>query len=258
MKPPYHIRTLGVLFFSAGVLLWPARAQSQAPAAAPPPQAAVPQKVRVDLDIRQGLLDGRGNHPATIARVVDVLQAQVPDANFVLSPGVSGVVVSNLTLRSADLEGALTALEFATGRKVLARQVAQDNIYAVTTGQAGQSEKGVEVFNLTPILRAMGPEDQQGVRECIKEICTVIVQTISDFDRETGREWDTPQPNFNESTRLLVIIGHPEQLEIAGKIIKALTPPAGSTGTAALAGKSPVSPGKKPEAGNPSDAGSKP
>lgn len=253
MKPSLHIRALALLSLSAVALLWPAIGRTQAPGNGGA-EAVVPEKPRLNLDIRQGLLDGRGNDPATIARVVEVIHAQAPDANFVLSPGVADIVVSNLTLRSADLEGALAALEFATGRKVLARQVARDNIYAVTPGQTAKPEKSVEVFNLMPILRALAPGDPKEVRECLTEISTVIVQTITEFDRQTGSDRGKPLLNFNESTRLLVVIGHPEQLEIAHKIIKALTPPAGSGLSIEPPRPEPRLPGGAPQSRSPSDA----
>ncbi len=254
MKTSSFKITLGLLALSGTMLLSPFPARPQASAAQVDPNTGLPEEPRVFLDIQQGVIKTGGEpRPATVANVVQRIQAQVPDANFVLSPGVGEIVVSNLTLRSANVEGTLTALGYATGNKVRASSVGKGNLYAVILGQAAHPEKGVEAFNLMPVMGALGARDAEAIRQRVKEISSLIIQTLTDFDTRTGELRGLPLLNFSDSTGLLVVIGHPEHLQIVSKIVKALNPSVRAEAPAESWFKKAGTPGETQKTENPSE-----
>lgn len=206
-----------------GALVFLAWAGQAAEGAKQAPVATVVEPVgpRVSLDIRDGVFQS-GGRTATVGNIVKQVQAQVPDGNFVLSPGVSEVVVSNLVLRNANLLGVMTALGYASGNKVRASEVSP-GVYAVIGGAVERKNKAVEAYNLSATLDRIGPRDSKAVRDWIAEINGLITTTLKAYDSRTDQQRDAPLLNFNDNTGMLVIIGQPEQLEITGKIVKALT-----------------------------------
>jgi hypothetical protein len=236
MKKLWFANTLTLLALSAVALLAPPSAPAQAPPAATPLVPGAPQartEPRISLDIKLGLIilktskQGGETRPATLGNVVQILQAQAPEADFVLSPGVAEVVVSNLTLRSAFLSGALEALSFATGNKVRGASLGKGNLYALTLTQPARPEKvpekGIEVFNLSPILDTLGPRDSDAVHRYIEGLCILVSKTIDDFDARNKQQHGPSLVNFHQETGLLVVIAHPDQLEVASRIVQALT-----------------------------------
>lgn len=256
MKPSSFKTTLACLALSGALLLPPQIVRAQAPAENPTPGSPPREEPRISFVIKNGLLEWGGEtNQATVGNVIQNLRDRTRDTDFVLSPGVAEIAVSNLTLRAADLRGALEAIAMATGNKVRVGLLGKGNVYALTLGQAKRPELGVEAFNLSPILDLMGPRDSDLVRRQIVEINTLIVQTLKSFDARTEQQRGTPLLNFNENTGLLVIIGHPEQLEIARKIVQALTAPIGAGVPAATPNpfKKPAETEATPKAKSPSE-----
>jgi len=227
MKTSSFKNTLAFLALSGAILLSPPMARSQAPAEKPASDPPPLEEPRIRLDIKQGDIRlGRSTvKPATVANVIKDLSDQAPHADFVLSPGVAEIVVSNLTLRSADLRGALQAIGAATGNKVRVLPLGERNLYALTLGEAARPEKSLEAFNLSPVLDSLGPRDSKAVAHQVEEITQFILATIKNFDQRTKQERGNPLVSFHPGTGLLVVIGHPEQLEIVSKIVQALNAP---------------------------------
>ena len=228
MKTCSFKNTLAFLALSGAILLSLPMARSQAPAEKPASDSPPLEEPRIRLDIKQGDMRlGRSTvKPATVANVIENLRDQAIHADFVLSPGVAEIVVSNLALRSADLRGALEAIGAATGNKVRVFPLGEErNIYALNLGQAPRPEKSLEAFNLSPVLDSLGPRDSKAVAQQVEEITQFILATIKNFDQRTKQERGTPLVSFHPGTGLLVVIGHPEQLEIVSKIVQALNAP---------------------------------
>ncbi|MBI5386431.1 MAG: hypothetical protein HZA90_17305 [Verrucomicrobia bacterium] len=227
MKASSFKNTLAFLALSGAIWLSPPMARSQAPAEKPASDSPPLEEPRIRLDIKQGdIKQGRSTaKPATVANVIENLRDQAIHADFVLSPGVAEIVVSNLTLRSADLRSALQAIGAATGDKLRVFPLGERNLYALNLGQAPRPEKSLEAFNLSPVLDSLGPRDSKAVAQQVEEITQFILATIKNFDQRTKQERGTPLVSFHAGTGLLLVIGHPEQLEIVSKIVQALNAP---------------------------------
>lgn len=218
----------------AGAILLPLPpAYAQAATANPVPSAPPRAEPRISLEIKQGALrQGATTVPATVANLVENLRDRTADVDFVLSPGVGEMVVSNLTLRSADLRGTLEAICFATGNKVRVSPLGKDNVYALSLGLTARPDTSLAAFNLSALLDPLGPRESKAVAMQVEEITQLILTTVLSFDERTKQERGKPLLSFHPGTALLVVIAHPGQLEMVSQIVEALNAPVRSTAAA--------------------------
>jgi hypothetical protein len=243
-----------VVGLSAGSLWLDAQEKSPPtrPVIAPgPPSAAAPDytleimngklslaqpKVRATLSKRS--TSGDITSVATLISVVDLLRDMHPEANIAMSPELANVKIADLKLRATSLDDELEALRVASGERFiwtrpgamaavdpstglsLARAPAQTALYSLVPNEAGKfaaSRRTVEVFNLGPYLQRKGA----GRDSSIKEIEQIILATLRQMKGEDSAD-DAPSYQFHSGANLLIVIGQPEALEVARKVLSAL------------------------------------
>jgi hypothetical protein len=209
-------------------------------------------KPAYELEIANGeiLSDGEQKE-ATLENVLDVLRNWHEDVNIVVASEVPKVKVGNLKLRAANIEQELEALRVACGQRFVWNRAfsgggpgAVDPVTGFPTpamesgsalyilGPAPASKSGlrVEAFNLTGYLSEGGGKvDEDVVATKIDELERMVDETIQIY-RHIQEDAYGPDPSpraglnirFHRGANLLVLIGDPADIEIAGKLIGAL------------------------------------
>ena len=192
--------------------------------AQPTPQPAPEAGPTFNLEVRNGTKMSGGQSPATIKNLVEYVRQQNPDMNFVLAPGVESVVVENLELRSADVPAFVKALEFATARAVGGGQISP-NTWALTSRDRHPTPraKQVEVFNLSGYLHHLRQQDPRNdVERNLDQLKTTIEETLVLQKGEDISSEERPAVRFHPGANLLIVVGSPEAIDIARKIVSAL------------------------------------
>jgi len=198
--------------------------------------------------------DSRRDTEATIGNIVEYAR-QKSHMDIVLSPGVAGVVVKDVTVRDADIESFFQALTVATEMRINARQMSH-GLWAVM-GRSS-SPRRVEVFNVSGYLQhQVGPRGTGGkaVEASLDEVKQIIVQTLSDLKQGQLSPEEQPSFQFHSGANMFIVIGTDQALDVAGKVGNAL-PGQGLTprpDTAAFAPPGLPGPGPEPprEPGDP-------
>lgn len=191
-----------------------------------------PLKGRIDINA----IWGKGeihSMPATIENLAKFLRAADTNLNLVLSPRSAEVTVQNLKLRSIDIGGFIRAIGYATDGQVTGRpfgpagEAGRD--WTIVAGREQRTERSVEVFNISGFmdyLRSSSEKDKsakdESARKQLEEVMEVIIETIRAMKGDSFSQEDSPDFRFHQGTDLLVIIGKPDSIEVARKVISAL------------------------------------
>jgi len=255
MKTHYWLRRSAALLGLAATLPFNSgRAQDQpkTPAITPAAQLA-PKGPLVEpyvLQIVQGALARNGKQSeATLANVVDALRDIWPEANIALAPELSKLKVADLKLRSTpELWEALEALRVASGYRFewrkglpntggmidpatgLPRQPAgESSLYVLDLGIDSQrnplerARRMVEVFNISGYLDRLPTQDENELNRTLEEIMGTVFETLDSLKGGDVAENDRPHFRFHPGTRLLVVTGPPDAIEVVRKVVSALT-----------------------------------
>ncbi len=214
------------------------------------------------IEIRDGAMweNGKPKNPASLANVVDELRKLWPEANIVLAPEVSGLKIEDLKLRSIhELWEALEAVRVASGYRfewrkgspsvpvadpatglLLKAAPVETSLFILDRGTESQrnslerARHMVEVFNLKDYLRTLathpaGPPGQAAAdpSRALHDIEQIVMDTVYAMGDRDVPESDQPKFMFHESAGVLVVTGPPDMIEVAHKVISALT---GSSG----------------------------
>jgi hypothetical protein len=245
MKTCFHFPFVGAV--SAAV--WLSLAGAIAAPLTEPAQVRKPEAgpSGFDLQISGGQFIRAGtNALATLGNVIDALREQYTEANIVLSPGLGKLIVGDLKLRAGHLAEELEAVRVASGEKFEIRfpvDTGSPKYMNPTTGlpmepsNAGlfvlreaprppEAQRLVEAFNIGPYLESLSrhasPEKKATPeQEGLNEIETMIEQTVADFKGGNAAA-DQLKWQYHRGATLLVVIGTPESVEIARKIVNAL------------------------------------
>jgi hypothetical protein len=231
---PYLILPLAALLLTAAE---PKRPEPVSPAASG----------AYDLEIKDGmLLRPGGKVKATLPNAVDALRDQYPEANIVLSPGLTNVMVSDLKLRAGSLAEELEGVRVASGEKFNVQPPAQSTFIEPTTGLAAspagpdkglfllvpvprpESERVVEAFNIWPYFltleqRSTTPEEREKAKaESLDRIYKIVNETIQALKQDRVTPEDNLTWRFHSGASLLVAVGRRDDVEVARKVVNAL------------------------------------
>ena len=220
------------LTFLAGCLLtgmaaWAAETPDR-PAAEPLSAASVgPHVKKLNLVIRDGVFTNAGGQKqeATVQNLADFARARYHQ-NIVLSPGAGSVVISDLKLDAADIDGFFQALTVASGGTISAgkAEFGETGLWAVTARD--RAPRKVEVFNLTGYLHSGSPGGKD-TGEKLEQLQTIILQTLHQLKLGRLGPGEEPSFQFHDGANLFVVIGTDEAVDVARKVIGALPVPRG-------------------------------
>jgi hypothetical protein len=185
---------------------------------------------------------------ATLANVVDALRDIWPTANIALAPELSGLNVADLKLRSTpELWEALEALRVASGYKFEWRKgspagsgmidpatglprppAGESSLYILDEGETQgnplqRARRMVEVFNMRGYLDHLPAQDAKDPRKALDEIQDTVLETLASLKGGTLSDSDRLDFHFHPGTLLLILIGPPDAIEVARKVVTALT-----------------------------------
>jgi hypothetical protein len=221
----------------------------------------------IPLHIVHGKITDTGGE-ATLSNVVSYLQERDPAADILLPADLSQIRIDDLQLRDAPADLALEALSAASGNQFTSERVHSairpGTLYIIRkNGPVGPPlpERTVQALNLTGYLSYMNLDvhtrslavqgfdgktnDRRGeLDEVLAKLKDIIIRTIDEQEillpkRENSRKREI---TFYGDADLLVVVGTPDELETARKIINALP---GETGMP-LNHSQPAAPGTKP------------
>jgi hypothetical protein len=232
---PFKLRRMLVLIsLSAIPFASIAYAQEQESAPSPEQNPASAPAPGFDLDISDGAiridapssaLSSRASYvPATIKNVAEILRALRPDLNLVVSPEAEEITVDNLKLRSADARTLMEAIGFATGGRIRAQPFGDPSerlkSFALTVARPRtEPQRKVEVFNLSGYLRqSRAPEEIDEKLQVVQEIIDATIRAFKGEDF-TG---ERPAYRFYPDAQIFIVIGRPDEIEVARKVINAL------------------------------------
>lgn len=205
--------------------------------------------------------DNQTQLKAALVNVVALLRELFPEGNFILSPGIGTVTLEELKLRHANAEETLQAICIASGQAVAWRNANAPTaavdpatglpLPAVPPAQKAQPlyvlypnpeaalvnpkpELQVEAFSLAGYfeseLKKTGPKDfDQFIATQVEEISKLIQETIqhyNELDKTLNPGNSRPRSEcsvqFHANAKLLIVMGDPQGVSVAAKIVGAL------------------------------------
>jgi hypothetical protein len=161
---------------------------------------------------------------ATLEVSVKALQDIYPQVTIAMDPKLAKVPLADLKVRADDPQADLEALRAACGsqfdldgsRRGLSLFTLTANGYFERAQAAAAGTREIQIFSLAGYLEQR-PKDTK-LEHMVDELQDVINQTIGDLDGTI------PQPRFrfHVDAKLLVVIGTPQAIDVAGKVINAL------------------------------------
>ena len=193
---------------------------------------------------------------AALSEAVEILEKEFGDANIIVPTSLANIRVS-VRLRSVTLDQALRAITIATEGQVQFNQEDQ-GLYSATPGMAMAEGKRAmcRVFSLAEYLGGKEKEEAQKAMQDVHEALATAMKLLQVAN--AGYSNQLPRLELHESTKLLIVVGTAEQLDLVSQVVSALqggSPAArGGFGGPTFRGM----PGGLPGDGNPYSAPQKP
>lgn len=190
------------------------------------------------IDITDGKFVHNGQEmAATLENVVNLLRARHPEANIVVAPDVPSMEVGALKIRATDLRMELEALRVASGEqfKVSGGGSKESPMYVLEAApQSKQDQLRVEAFNLGGYFAYLseskgGEVGEEFIARKVEELQRMVEETVEIY-RAIKKSAYGPDVSpraglhmqFHRGANLFILIGEPEYIEIAAKVIEAL------------------------------------
>jgi hypothetical protein len=171
--------------------------------------------------------------PATIDNLSKYLRAIDPNLNIVLSPDVGKLTISNLKLNTRNPLSISQAVSVASGGTIAGSDGRMGGAFGgglrgaersltFVANQRHESKPSVEVFNLSGYIQTLGKVDEKVVSQKLDELENNLIFPTYDslHVRQTGD--DLPTFRYHSGTKLLIVIGNPDAIEVTRKIVNAL------------------------------------
>jgi hypothetical protein len=204
-----------------------------------------------DIVIADGIFSYNGEETAaTLENVIDLLRDRHPEANIVVAPEVPPIRFQSLKIRATELGMELEALRVASGDQFtwevaggpiidpvtgLPAPASEQPLYVLRgTPEAGLGRLRVEAFSLggylASVQKSSDPEENERViGQTLDELEEMVRETVDIYraisedvhGRDISRRTSL-NIRFHRGANLVILIGDPESVEIAGKVIGAL------------------------------------
>jgi hypothetical protein len=213
-----------------------------------------------DLEIKDGLLiwngakrkDNANQVPPNLQNVVDLLRELHPEANFAVSPEVRDNVVADLKMRTSSVEEKLEAIRIASGSDFMWRNAQVPTVSTVDPATGLPTKAGntpalyvleavpaapkpglqLEAFNISgylDTLHGMAPDEVRARNaEQMDQLERMVLVTVKEYqgmsqvENSKAKPLRTPSIRFHPGANLVIIIGDPEAVAVAAKVVGAL------------------------------------
>ena len=182
-----------------------------------------------------GRSPGRKTVPANMENLSRYLRATDTNLSVILSPGIGNFTISNLKIKTSFLRSIQDAINVASGNTIEGNagfgggrqgfggfgSANRENSITFASSRSA-TRSSVEVFNLSGYIQTLGKVGDDVVTRKIDELQDLVQETLQ---RVPGVNASTDFPNFkyHPGTKLLIVIGKPEDIEVTRKIINALS-----------------------------------
>ena len=197
--------------------------------------------------------------PANLANVVELLREFYPGANFAVSPGLVDTLIADMKMRWSTVEEKLEAIRIASGSAFVWRNAQVPSIDPVTGLPAtptaaipgvrpipalyvleppsAEAKPGlqVEAFNIGGYVDSMNEEEMKDKEtrerrnaEKRDRIQQIVLETVDEYEivsrraNPKAKPLQRPSIRFHPGANLLIVIGEPEVVAVAAKVIGAL------------------------------------
>jgi len=152
------------------------------------------------------------------------LAKSFPEINFVVTPGESDELAVSLSLRNVTLDDIFTAMNLATGGRVQAAKI-NDRMVNFKLVEAAASEpspkKICRAFSLSRYLSGRSDKETDTalveLEDALKQ-CWTMLQKANPTDIALQR----PELSLHPTTKLLIVVGVPEQLAVVEEVVNQL------------------------------------
>ena len=162
--------------------------------------------------------------PATVGSAIKALEDIYPQATIAMDPKLADVPLADLKVRASDPAGDLEALRAACGsqfeldasRRGMSLFTLTANGFFERAQAAAARTRQIQVCSLAGYLEQRPKDTKED--SAVDQLQQVINETIGDLDGTI------PQPKFrfHADAKLLVVIGTPQAIDVAAKVINAL------------------------------------
>lgn len=180
-----------------------------------------------------------------LQEIVQLLRQQFPEVNFIMKVDEEGVLAGlsiNLQLRAVTLDGILKGLQLAYEGRLKIRfgdgdpqRTREDERFVVferapteAAGRPGPDRASAtpgplvvtRAYNIGAYLNRSTPEESAKamayLEEAIRTACDMTTLAMK------GRVHFRPSLNLHERTKLLIVVGRPDELDIVDQLVKEL------------------------------------
>jgi len=171
--------------------------------------------------------------PATIDNLSKYLRVIDTNLNIVLSPDVGNITIPNLKLNTRNVSALHQAIAIASGGAIFDNEGGGFGFVGTSENKTApnltfvsarsKTRPSVEVFNLSGYIQSLGKVDDQVITQKLDELKQIIAITTTELNNYNDSHIDSPELRFHPGTKLLIVIGKPEAIEVSRKIINALS-----------------------------------
>lgn len=167
--------------------------------------------------------------PATIENLAKYLRAADRHVNIVVSPSAAEIQIKDLKLRGANVAEVMNVIFTATDgvvNGVEALNLGGGNFnFAFQASPQQDSTRTVGVFDMSDFIfirTLTGHPSDELIQQKLDEPEELIAQTLKMLHQGDAQAPPLPRYSFHRGTSLLIVVGTPEAVDVAGKIINAL------------------------------------
>jgi hypothetical protein len=167
-----------------------------------------------------------------LEEIVQELRRQFPEINFLLrnpgdEPSDVGSVSVRMVLRAVTLSEILKALELAASSPIQVTGVPDERlvVFEMKRVETGLPPAGIEtrIFNLRTYLENRTQEEEAIALKQLEDV--VRVTAIALANASSGQRLLNPQLKFHPSTKLLIVVGRPAEVQVVQEVVKELQGP---------------------------------
>ena len=167
-----------------------------------------------------------------LEEIVKELRRQFPEINFLLrNPGEEptevGSVSIRMVLRAVTLSEILKALELAASSPIQVTGVPDERlvVFEMKRVETGLPPVGIEtrVFNLRRYLESRSDEEEALALKQLEDVVHVTANALA--NASAGQRRLNPELKFHPSTKLLIVVGRPAEVQVVQEVVKELQGP---------------------------------
>ena len=173
------------------------------------------------LAARERLLADISIKDTPLSEVVDQLRDTFPEINFIITGDANNFAVT-LQLRSVNLDDILMALTIASNDQIEVEEV-NERLVTIRPVVREARKPMLRAFNLSSYLAKRGGSEEEN-EEALQEVYDVLINAWEMFQSANHemRHVAMPSLSHHRNTKLLIVVGLEEHLQVIEQVVNAL------------------------------------